>query len=251
MNIAVFDLETNGYPGTSVLSASSIVFDEAGSILSFFNRFYLPTEPFNRSLFRIHGLTPERLTALRGPQEDCSPYFIEDWPTLLDFWERWDARGVVIHNATFDMAFLPDMARCLTPCWCSMRGLTKFCELPKKNGRGGGDFKWPRLAEAVDLVCCSSRALPAREATLRAEEAVADCTAHVSLSDCFELYRAAARVSAIHPEWMDFQPVSANFRAPKGNPCPLNVQPREDDFTAGLRDLEARLLSLGAKRETN
>ena len=48
MNIAAFDLETNGYPGTSVLSASSIVFDEAGRLLAFFNRFYLPTETFNR-----------------------------------------------------------------------------------------------------------------------------------------------------------------------------------------------------------
>ena len=141
MNIAAFDLETNGYPGTSVLSASSIVFDEAGHLLAFFNRFYLPTETFNRWLVRVHGLTLERLLALRARRSDGSPYFVEDWPDLMAFWDHWNVRGLVIHNARFDMAFLPEAAQLLLPCWCSMRGLTEFCALPGRNR-----FKPPRLS---------------------------------------------------------------------------------------------------------
>ena len=92
MNLAVFDLETNGYAGSSVLSASSIVLDEAGRMLAFFNRFYLPTEPFNPYLFRVHGLTPERLLALRE-HIPSAPHFIEDWPDLMEFWEHWLTRS--------------------------------------------------------------------------------------------------------------------------------------------------------------
>lgn len=123
MNLAVFDLETNGYAGSSVLSASSIVLDEAGRMLAFFNRFYLPTEPFNPYLFRIHGLTPERLLALRE-RIPSAPHFIEDWPDLMEFWEHWNIEGIVVHNVRFDLAFLPELAQSSLRCWCSMRGLS-------------------------------------------------------------------------------------------------------------------------------
>ena len=241
MNLAVFDLETNGYAGSSVLSASSIVFDGAGRIRAFFNRFYLPTEPFNPHLFRIHGLTPERLLALREHIPSV-PHFIEDWPDLMEFWERWEVRGLVIHNARFDLAFLPELAQGALHCWCSMRGLTELCALPKQpDSRGASGHKWPRLHEAVDVLCNGPRALEPPEAVCRAETAVGESQAHVSLADCFELYRIVARVQAHCPERMRFDPLLLPFRTPKAPAAGVRAHPRHDGFTAGVVDLEARL----------
>lgn len=240
MNLAVFDLETNGYAGSSVLSASSIVLDGAGRILDFFNRFYLPTEPFNARLFRIHGLTPERILALRE-RIPSPPHFIEDWPDLMDFWARYEVGGIVIHNARFDLAFLPEMAQDSMRCWCSMQGLTDLCALPQRTGARGGGYKWPRLQEAVDIVCNGPRALAPTEAARRAEEAVGACSAHVSLADCFELYRVTARIQAHHPGWMRFEPLRLPFRIPGGKPYRIDAQPRHDGFTVGLLKLEQRL----------
>lgn len=237
MRIAVFDLETNGAPGASVLSASSIVFDEAGRIFDVFNRFYLPIEPFVPYLFNIHGLTPERLLALRDYFPSASPYFIEDWPELMEFWERWEVEGIVIHNARFDMAFLPEIAQWGLRCWCSMRGLTAFCALPRQRGKG---YKFPKLREAVEVVCS---ALPPSEATERAEEALSTCQAHVSLSDCFELYRVAARILRHRPNLVRFAPLNLGFSPPSGNPLPLSIGARPDDFTEGLVALDRRLRS--------
>ena len=241
MNLAVFDLETNGYAGFSVLSASSIVLDEAGRMLAFFNRFYLPTEAFNPYLFRIHGLTPQRLLALRE-HIPSAPHFIEDWPDLMEFWEHWDVEGIVVHNVRFDLAFLPELAQSSLRCWCSMLGLTELCALPKRPGsRGGGAYKWPRLQEAADVVCNGPRALTPPEATRQAESAVGECRAHVSLADCFELYRISARILAHHPELICFAPVLLPFRMPKAATGEIKARPRHDGFTAGLLELEARL----------
>ncbi len=244
MNLAVFDLETNGYAGSSVLSASSLVLDEAGRLLAFFNRFYLPTEPFNSHLFRIHGLTPERLLALRE-RIPSAPHFIEDWPDLMEFWERWEIEGVVIHNARFDLAFLPELAQSSLRCWCSMRGLTELCALPKRPGsRGSGSYKWPRLQEAADILCNGPRALAPPEAARNIEAAVGEHRAHVSLADCFELYRIVARVLAHHPGCIRFSPICLPFRTPRNAPRGAEAHPRHDGFTAGLLELEGRLRSI-------
>ena len=244
MNLAVFDLETNGYAGSSVLSASSIVLDEAGRVLALFNRFYLPTEPFNPYLFRIHGLTPERLLALRE-RIPSAPYFIEDWPELIEFWQRWQVEGVVIHNARFDLAFLPEAAQSGLRCWCSMRGLTELCALPKgPRSRGGGRYTWPRRQEAADILCNGPQALEAPEAARRVEAALGECRAHVSLTDCFELYRIVSRLLAHCPERVRFTPFPLPFRTPQNAPGRTAARPRHDGFTAELVELEKRLRNL-------
>ena len=250
MNIAVFDLETNGYRGASVLSASSIVFDETGRVFDFFNRFYLPVEPFDPGLVRVHGLTLSRLLTLKKRRPLVPSYFTEDWSALMSFWKEWEVKGIVIHNARFDMAFLPEAAQTVLPCWCSMRGLTNLCALPKSpGGRGGGMFKWPKLGEAVEVLCDGPNALPPTEALSCAENAVEDCRAHVSLADCFALYRVAVRVLAHRPELVRFRRIHLEFQPPKGAPCAINARPRSDAFTAGVLDLEQRLRELIEREE--
>lgn len=186
---AVFDLETNGLKGASALSASSIVFDGDGRILDFFNRFYYSEERPNPRTEAVHGLTPGRITHLRG--DDRYPrYFLEDWRSLAAFWDRWSPGGIIVHNLTFDVAFLPPGALRGRKWWCSMKGLTEYCRIPAPSP-GRGPWKWPRQEEASGVV--RGNIEPTR-ATKAYEEAVGLPLPHFGLSDCFELYGIFSRV---------------------------------------------------------
>ena len=215
MNIAVFDLETNGMAGASVVSASSIIFDAEGAILDVFNRFYLPAERQNPYATRVHGLTIDRLVMLRKHIQS-TPYFVEDWPDLLDFWESRDVAGVVVHNLSFDAAFLPEVAQGAVYWWCSMKGLADWCAIPKRNSRGGR-FKWPKLGEAADIVCNGPNALTPPNAAAFVEKTIGESLSrfsHVSLFDCFELYRIVSRVYLHRKNLIKFEPFVIPFYPP-------------------------------------
>jgi len=253
MNIAVFDLETNGMAGASVVSASSIIFDSEGAVLDVFNRFYLPTEHLNYHAVRVHGLSIDRLVALREHIQS-TPYFAEDWPELLDFWERRSVAGVVAHNISFDAAFLPEVAQSAVHWWCSMKGLAGFCVIPK---RGSMQFKWPRLGEAADIVCNGPDALAPPDATAFIENAIASGKdlshfSHVSLFDCFELYRIVSRICLHHRDLIKFEPFVIPFHPPKARlqPAaknsfytPANKDPFVSDILAFDKILRALVLS--------
>jgi hypothetical protein len=246
VNIAVFDLETNGMAGSSVLSASSIVFDGEGAILDIFNRFYLPRERFDPYTARIHGLTPGRLLALRE-RVPSSPYFLEDWSGLADFWAAWDVAGIAVHNLSFDTSFLPEIAQGAFLWWCSMRGLTDYCAIPKRPGnarRNGRTFKWPKLGEAASIVCDGPASLPPAAAAERIENAMGGGAPHVSLFDCFELYRVVSRVARHRADLLRFAPFAAPFRPSGARPAALAAAPAPDRFTEAVLRYERRLRSL-------
>jgi hypothetical protein len=261
MNIAVFDLETNGMMGSSVLSASSLVFDANGALLGLFNRFYLPREPHDFYTARIHGLTPARLTALRAAIP-APLHFLEDCPGLLNFWEDFDVAGVVVHNLTFDTSFLPEIAQRSFRWWCSMRGLTSYCAIPGRPGnarRGKSRFKWPKLEEAVDILCNGPESLEPPDATARIERAMSGLQSHISLCDCFDLYRVVVRVARHHPELLNFAGHVVSFCAPPGrNSIENSIEkttgrvavrdsqavPPHDEFTVGILKCEQKLRSV-------
>ncbi|MBQ9564790.1 MAG: hypothetical protein IJU98_04305, partial [Synergistaceae bacterium] len=125
-----------------------------------------------------------------------------------------------------------------------------LCALPKRSGgRGGGAFKWPKLGEAVEVLCDGPNALSPTEALARAESAVEDCQAHVSLADCFALYRVAVRVLTHRPELVRFRKLRLGFQPPECAPCAFNARPRNDAFTAGVLDLEERLRELAERAD--
>jgi DNA polymerase-3 subunit epsilon len=245
MNIAVFDLETNGMMGSSVLSASSIVFDDQGVVLDVFNRFYLPLERPNIYAVRIHGLTPERLLALRK-HIPAPSYFIEDLPDLLDFWEALDVEGVVVHNLAFDTSFLPEIAQSAFLWWCSMKGLTAYCAIPKRSNATGA-FKWPKLGEVTRVVCDGPNALTPPKATEDAENEVEDGVSHVSLFDCFELYRVVSRIAKHHGDLLRFAPFVTPFRPPAHGKRPSaypEAAPSRDRFITDVLTYERKLRSV-------
>jgi DNA polymerase III epsilon subunit-like protein len=243
MNIAVFDLETNGLMGSSVLSASSIVFDDKGVVLDVFNRFYLPLEPYNSYVTRIHGLTFERLLALRE-QIEAPTHFIEDWPDLLSFWNALDVEGVVVHNLAFDTSFLPEIAQSAFLWWCSMKGLTDYCAIPKRGV--SGVFKWPKLEEVMDVVCGGPNALSPPKTTEDVENAMEGGVPHVSLFDCFELYRVVSRIVKHHRNLLRFASFVTPFRPPKVHKrcAGTRTGPSQDRFVMDVLAYERKLRSV-------
>ena len=78
MNLAVLDLETNGFRGTSVLSVSAIVFSHEGRILDVYDRYYFPEEQFRISALLVNGLYPERVAFFRKARDYRSETFLEE-----------------------------------------------------------------------------------------------------------------------------------------------------------------------------
>jgi hypothetical protein len=225
------------------------VFDGEGAVLDIFNRFYLPHERFDRYAVRIHGLTPGRILALREGS-GIPRYFLEDWPNLLDFWLGWGVEGVAVHNLPFDASFLPEIAQSALQWWCSMRGLTLYCAIPKRPGNvrtGEKRCKWPKLSEAADIICNGPRALPPPPETERIEAEAGGGAAHVSLFDCFELYRIVSRVARHRGDLLRFAPSVVAFRPPKTRSAPAfgkNLLPAPDRFTAEVLRYEEKLRSM-------
>ena len=235
----VFDVESNGFKGTSVLSASSIVFDGDGKILDYYNRFYFPEESrIDSGALKVHRLSLERIASFRRKEEYAS-HFLQDADSLADFWRGWGLQGVIVHNLDFDISFLPIASGFTSlPWWCSMTGLTDFCRLPGRKAK----YKWPKMAEAAAAVRDNC---PTPEAVAENERSIGGSVPHYSLSDCFELYGAAARILNSRPELVIFDRRSWRHMPPRTGPAARvamhNPLPLKDDFVAEGLAYEANL----------
>ena len=234
---AVLDFETNGFVGRSVVSASSIVFDGQGVILGYFNRFYFPRETPDWRTEQVHGLTTPRLAALRR-NAAYPEFFPDDIEALVDFWNGLKPDGIVVHNLSFDTAFLPGEALSRQKWWCSMRGLTDVCAIV--NPKRPGVPKWPKLQEAADRI---ADIFPAPPAIRDAEEALNRLShAHASLSDCFVLGSIMSRIVAHRPDIPTFRRLrGSKFLPPPFVPYPRNPPGPEDSITGEIRAFEAAL----------
>lgn len=222
----VFDVESNGFRGTSVLSASSIVFGGDGKILDYFNRFYFPEEGrIDPGALKVHRLNLERIAFFRQ-EGGYEAHFLQDAGALADFWRRWNVGGIIIHNLNFDISFLPKIPEFTSlSWWCSMMGLTDFCRLP-----GGKDkYKWPKMGEAAAVV---RDKCPAPGAVAENERSMGGPMPHYSLSDCFELYGAAARILSSCPELVSFGRHSWRHTPPRTGGILSHPLPLKDDYVA-------------------
>ena len=248
MNFAVLDLETNGFKGKSVVSASSLVFDDNGRILDFFNRYYFPSETPDQGAIKVHGLTPSRISVLRRGVT-YPDYFADDCYSLDLFWEYYGIGGITVHNLGFDSSFLPPSSKRGWKWWCSMIGLTKFCMIPGKKGQ----YKWPRLEEAKKITL---KTFKGSEDTEKAERNISDQICHNSLSDCFDLYSIFTRIWQNRPDLVTFRPVKDTFVKsewdPQEWPAACGADSHVQSFLlyslslariAGLRKKEEQILS--------
>lgn len=103
----VIDFETNGFSGSSVLSAAAIkiLADwNTGTIekIQTFTRHYHPIEKWNRYAQAVNKLSPSKIDTLRNGA--TYPINFRDDPSLYEFSN--DATFAVAHNANFDSRFI-------------------------------------------------------------------------------------------------------------------------------------------------
>jgi hypothetical protein len=129
-----------------------------------------------------------------------------------------------------------------------MRGLTLYCAIPKRPGNvknGEKRCKWPKLSEAADIICNGPDALPPPAETERLEAEVGEGAAHVSLADCFELYRIVSRIARHRGDLLQFASSVIAFRPPKTPRSALAFEetflPAPDRFTANILHYEQKL----------
>lgn len=140
--VTIFDLETNGFKGSSVLSISALEIkylekmDKFG-IINVYSRFYFPNEGENYKdeALKIHGLNESKINELR---EDLSypSYFNNDIDSFLSFSKN--SKIFVAHNIKFDISFIPFLNKEIE-LFCTMENNTFI----NKSG------KWPTLEQTA------------------------------------------------------------------------------------------------------
>jgi DNA polymerase-3 subunit epsilon len=146
----VFDVETNGFSGSSVLSISAIKFEFKNQIiteLSKETRYYFrdKDEKLNEDAVNINGLTDSIIKEKRG-DVTYAEHFVED-----DFWIDFfkDVDVLIAHNVKFDMSFLYfiDEINPNVKYSCTMLANVHIVKEPDR--RVYGKFKWPTLEKTA------------------------------------------------------------------------------------------------------
>lgn len=106
--IIIFDFETNGFSGTSVLSLSAIkakVIENGLEEIERFNRFYYrtPGEIENKSAIEINSLTSDKIKFFRNNAE-YPLYYVDDIASFIEFCG--DTDHFIAHNFSFDRDFV-------------------------------------------------------------------------------------------------------------------------------------------------
>jgi DNA polymerase-3 subunit epsilon len=139
----VFDLETNGFSGASVLSVSALYAEYMPStdqleIKDELNRYYYrsPGESQNPNAIRVNGLTDQKIRLLRAGA-DYPEQFTDDLPSFEKFCRGCDF--FVAHNISFDRQFVPFIAK----------KKNQFCTM-KENTAINPLGRWSKLSITAD-----------------------------------------------------------------------------------------------------
>ena len=150
-NIIFFDVETNGFKGSSVLSMSAIKvnydFEKSEwSKVSEFNRFYFreEDEEMNEGAINVNGLTDEVIALERKKLKDkIGEYpltFRIDMDNFFMFCQ--DTDHFVAHNISFDRSFV-DFS--LKNQFDTMKENIDILKIENNCG----NYKWPKLIECA------------------------------------------------------------------------------------------------------
>lgn len=152
MKLLFFDTETTDIRPGNICQLSYILVDTSTKphTISGTNMFFT-VEYVEPSAEKVHGFSVEKLYELSEGRyfEDCYEEFINDFQT---------ADVIIGHNVNFDVKFLSyELDGCgeeFNPkhIFCTMNYFKNICKLPGYNG----DYKCPKLQEAVDFLGISS-----------------------------------------------------------------------------------------------
>lgn len=141
-HIIIFDVETNGFKGSSVLSVSGLKVKYVKNSNSFeiidkFSRYYFRNrdEILNEEAVYLNGLTDEKINSLREGQ-NYPLYFENDVDSFKKFCDN--PVLYVAHNISFDTQFIP---------FISDKD-NVFCKM-KNNTHTNRNGKWPKLEETA------------------------------------------------------------------------------------------------------
>lgn len=140
----IFDTETNGFKGSSVLSISAIRVDfnhanQTFSKVAEYDRYYFrsPGEQANFHAIRVNGLSDNVIDKKRS-MANYPLHFSDDIPSFKEFCGT--SALFVAHNIQFDQHFIPFK---LPNTFCTMRTNTGIVN-------AGWTGKWPKLSEAAN-----------------------------------------------------------------------------------------------------
>lgn len=145
--IIIFDLETNGLnSGSSVLSCSAIKYEIDPSTYAIieidrFHRYYYPREQFNPQATSVNGLTSNVIAEKRG-NASYPKHYTDD--TDFECFCK-DVPRYVAHNISFDMQFIPFIAK--KKKFCTM--MTNMDIVAVFFMEWKREWKWPKLSETA------------------------------------------------------------------------------------------------------
>ncbi len=148
--IIYLDTETTGlYPG-QICQLSYIIQDGYKVVAK---NYFFSVDYVEPGAQMVHGFSVEKLDKLSNGK---------DFSCFIDEIERdiLNADLVIAHNSQFDFNFLgKEFERCrreffVKQSFCSMKGMTAVCKLPKTRGLG---YKYPKLSELTAYLGVSDK----------------------------------------------------------------------------------------------
>lgn len=147
-DIVIFDVETNGLKGSSVLSISALrlqidLESNKWEKIGEYNRFYFrrPGEEINYGAVDVNGLTDEVIEEKRK-NTDYPLHFFEDIDSFREF--SFGVKHFVAHNIKFDESFIPFELEKKFDTMMENIDVVKAGWNPKYN-----KYKWPKLVECA------------------------------------------------------------------------------------------------------
>ena len=162
MSILIWDTETTGIPNWALpaddpsqprlVEIAAVLCDDEGNEIERFE-----------SLVKPDGwVIPDHVAAIHGITTE---YAAKEGKPIIEVLDGFDALlAKASLSATYGLRFDDKIVRGARrrlgrpdgfgtiPVFCVMRGVTPICKLPKKKKGGSGEFKTPKLSEAVSSI---------------------------------------------------------------------------------------------------
>lgn len=144
MNYLFVDTETNDIRRPRLVELAWMLTDKEGNLVEDWACLIKPGDfEISEGAFNVHGISKEVAlsdgTELETALKELA-YILTEAGLMVAHGMQFDMRVLA---GEFDRMDIPSDIRTIER-FCTMRGTTEFCKLPKMKGSG---YKWPKLAE--------------------------------------------------------------------------------------------------------